>query len=114
MGELDWSPDGSRLLFRSVTYANDDPGPSAGDIYTIRPNGTGLRRLTNLAAGSGVQLGSYSPDGTHIVFTTNDGATHGQGSGWPDVFVMGADGTHITPVTRTKNWEGAPQWGAAG
>lgn len=114
IGELDWSPDGTRLLFRSVTYANDNPGPSAGDIYTIRPDGSGLRRLTNLAAGSGIQLGSYSPDGKQIVFSTNDGGTTGPGSGWPDVFVMHADGTHITPVTRTKNWEGTPQWGAAG
>jgi Tol biopolymer transport system component len=114
LGELDWSPDGSHLLFRSITFASDDPGPSSGDIYTFQPDGTGLRRLTNLAAGTGIQLGSYSPDGSHIVFATNDGGTHSPGSDWPDVFVMHADGTHITPVTRTKNWEGTPQWGAAG
>lgn len=114
LGELDWSPDGSHLLFRSITFASDDPGPSSGDIYTIQPDGTGLRRLTNLAAGTGIQLGSYSPDGSHIVCATNDGGTHSPGSDWPDVFVMHADGTHITPVTRTKNWEGTPQWGAAG
>lgn len=114
LGELDWSPDGSHLLFRSITFSSDDPGPSSGDIYTIRPDGTGLRRLTNLAAGTGIQLGSYSPDGSHIVFTTNDGGTQGPGSDWPDVFVMHADGAHIIPLTRTKNWEGTPQWGAAG
>ena len=112
-GELDWSPDGSRLLFRSVTDSNDEPGPPSGDIYTIRPDGTGLQRLTHFPAGTSIQLGSYSPDGAHIVFTSNDGSTPGPASAWPDVFVMRADGTGITPVTRTKNWEGTPQWGAS-
>lgn len=111
--DLDWSPDGTRILFRSITNFLDSPGPSAGDIYTIHPDGTGLHRLTHFPSGTGVQLGSYSPDGRQIVFTTNEGATTTSGSGWPDVFVMHADGTNITPVTRTKNWEGVPQWGPA-
>ena len=53
-------------------------------------------------------------DGSQITFTTNDGGTPGPASNWPDVFVMGADGTNITPVTRTKNWEVEPRWGPAG
>jgi len=114
IGELDWSPDGSHILFRSITQFLDSPGPSAGDVYTIHPDGTGLQRLTHFPPGVGIQLGSYSPVGTQIVFTTTDGATQGPASDWPDVFVMHADGTHITPVTRTKNWEGVPQWGSAG
>jgi TolB protein len=113
-GELDWSPDGSRILFRSITSPSPDPGPAQGDIYTIHPNGAGLQRLTNFPAGTGVQLGSYSSDGTQIVFTTNAGATAGSGSDWPDVFVMRTNGTNITPITRTKNWEGVPKWGPAG
>lgn len=113
-GELDWSPDGNRVLFRSIAHEDDDPGPSSGDIYTIRADGTSLRRLTHFSSGTGVQLGSYSPDGTQIVFTTNDGSTLGPGSAWPDVFVMRANGTNITQVTRSKNWEGLPQWGSAG
>ena len=113
-GELDWSPDGSRILFRSITNFRDSPGPSDGDIYTVRPDGVGLQRLTHFPFNTEVQLGSYSPDGTQIVFATSAGATSTQGSDWPDVFVMHADGTHITRVTRTKNWEGTPQWGPAG
>jgi Tol biopolymer transport system component len=114
VGELDWSPDGSRILFRSITSPSTDPGPAQGDIYTVRPDGTGLQRLTHFPAGTSVQLGSYSPDGTQIVFTTDHAATATSGSDWPDVFIMRADGTDVTPVTRTKNWEGAPQWGPAG
>jgi TolB protein len=108
-GELAWSPDGTRILFRTITAASDDPGPSDGDIYTIDPDGTGLRRLTHLR--TGVELGSYSPDGMEIVFTTTAGATTGPASAFPDVFTMNADGSDITPLTRTKNWEGTPDWG---
>lgn len=42
---LDWSPDGSTLAFTS----NHERACSVfdGDVYTIQPNGTNLRRLTN-------------------------------------------------------------------
>jgi hypothetical protein len=29
----------------------------------------------------------------------------------PDLFVMNADGTHMRPLTRTKNWETEADWG---
>jgi Tol biopolymer transport system component len=111
LGELAWSPDGSRILFHSVAQFSDDPNLSTGDLYTIHPEGTGLERITHLPAGTGVQLGSYSPDGTKIVFATTNGATASPGSFYPDVFTMNAGGGDITPVTRTKNWEGTPSWG---
>ena len=34
-------------------------------------------------------------------------------TGLPDVFVMGSDGTEVRPVTRTRNWDGTPDWGPA-
>jgi TolB protein len=110
---IDWSPDGTRILFRTVDVESDDPGPSTGNVYTIRPDGSDVRRITHLPPGTDVQLGSYSPDGSSIVFTTTAGAhpkPDGGGS-WPDVFVIKADGTGLVAVTRTKNWEGTPNWG---
>ena len=111
LGELAWSPDGGRILFHPIGESLDDPNLSSGDLYSIRPNGTGLEQLTHLSAG--VQLGSYSPDGKQIVFATTSGAIAGAGSDFPDVFVMNADGSGMKAVTRTKNWEGTPSWGAA-
>ena len=51
---------------------------------------------------------SYSPDGKWIVHATNGV------DGNADVFVMRADGTDNQPVTRTKLWDSAPDWGPAG
>lgn len=107
---IDWSPNGTHILFHSVTSVHDSAIPADGDLYTIRTDGTDLRRLTHLPIGTGVQLGSYSPDGSSIVFTTSAGATPGGGP-WPDVFVIKADGTRLTQVSTTRNWEGTPDWG---
>lgn len=49
----------------------------------------------------------WSPDGTSIVF-----ANAGIG-GNDDLYVMHADGSAITPLTRTPTWESAPAWGPA-
>jgi TolB protein len=105
----DWSPDGSRILFRTQPHGSADA--TNGALYSIKPDGTGLRRLTHFPRGTGVlQMGSYSPDGKSIVFDTTAGATPGAGL-LPDVFVMTVDGTDIRPVTRIKNWDGSPDWG---
>lgn len=112
--ELDWSPDGKHIVFSSVACCADtDPGPPGGNLYTIRPDGTHLRQLTHIARADGVELGSYSPDGKWIVFTTSAHATpwpNGERA-WPDVFKIRADGRGLARITHTKNWEGEPVWG---
>jgi TolB protein len=111
IGELAWSPDGSRILFRSVRIENRDPDLSTGDIYSIRPNGQGLRQLTHFPPGTGVQLGSYSPDGQRIVFSTTRGAVRNPPVQFPDLFTMNTDGSHIHRVLGTRNWDGTADWG---
>jgi Tol biopolymer transport system component len=100
----DWSPDGSRILFRAPE--TDDFLNS--DMYTIRANGTGLKRLTHVPPGTKLYSSSFSPDGTSITF----GLT-GTG-GAADVFRMLADGSAITPITRPSAWDSAPDWGGLG
>jgi TolB protein len=99
----DWSPDGTQILFRAPE--SDDFLNS--DLYTIHPDGTGLRQLTHLATGTKLYSASFSPDGTAITFgmSGTDGAA--------DVFTMKVDGTGVAPVTRTPQWDSAPDWGGA-
>jgi TolB protein len=40
-----WAPDGSRIVFARVISRRDK---SRGDLYTARPDGSGVRRLTRL------------------------------------------------------------------
>ena len=98
-----WSPDGTLIAFQSP------PEPTDGveqDIYTIHPDGTGLRKLTQ-GLGLGWSNGaSWSPDGSRIVFShlpSTDGAS--------DLFVMNRDGSDIHLLAPTALWENGPSWG---
>jgi TolB protein len=100
----DWSPDGKEILFRS---------PETEDflhcnLFTIRPDGTGLRQITRLGPMTKLYSASFSPDGTAITF----GMTGVDDQA--DVYTMHADGTAVTPVTRTAQWDSAPDWGGVG
>ena len=88
-------------MFHTVP-PDDAPG---GDIYTIRPDGTGLRRLTHFPPT--VRLGElgFSPDAKRIVFTKG-GADNNR-----DLFVMRTDGTGVEQITRTALSENGPDWG---
>src|SRR5262249_34595143 len=94
------------------THLPSARGPSARwNLFTTRPDGTGLRQLTHFRGLTKLTVGSYSPDGESIVFSTVVGAVNPPGATLNDVFVMTADGTDIRPVTRSRNWDGEADWG---
>src|SRR5436190_4325263 len=98
----DWAPNGKLIVFRSH---EDDESGAQSQIYVVRPDGTGLRAITRFKAGTQVLSYSFSPDGKWITF-----AKTGTG-GLPDVFVMRLSGKNIHPVTHSKPWDSAPDWG---
>ena len=57
-----FSPDGTRLVFRSSRSGNFD-------IYTMNVNGSDVRQLTNDPAKD--NFPAFSPDGQSIVFTSD-------------------------------------------
>lgn len=58
-----FSPDGTRVVF-----SREVGGNSQSDLFTIRTDGTGLRRVTATAEVEEF-LGAFSPDGRRLLFT---------------------------------------------
>jgi Tol biopolymer transport system component len=56
-----WSPNGDLIAF--TRFSEDDY-----DIYTIRPDGTGLKRLTTTPGKDAHEI--WSPDGKQILFSS--------------------------------------------
>jgi TolB protein len=98
----DWSPDGSRILFRSNGKTDD---PTGSQLYSVRPDGTDLEQISHFPPGTAVLSYSYSPNGQWI--TVSLSGVDGQ----PDVYVMRTNGRALRPVTRTSIWDSAPDWG---
>jgi Tol biopolymer transport system component len=92
-----WSPDGTR-----IAYAAAEGGEKPLQIWVVRADGTGLRRLTS--AGDNEEP-VWSPDGTRIAYLHKRGLFAGNA----DVWVVGADGKGAHPVTA----DGAKKTGLA-
>jgi Tol biopolymer transport system component len=99
-----WSPDGSRIVFtRRVDETNFD-------VYTIKPDGTGLRRLTTSGANDGHAIWRY--DGKILwssgMFGFRDEVALYENTFQPDGqnWIMNADGSSKYAITDTL-WEDA-------
>jgi len=81
-----------------ITFAAlPTPGAPGKQIYTIEPNGTGLRQLTHLPGDATAP--HWSPDGTRIVFELD----HPAGEPGCSVMLMNADGSGLTDLTGNRN-----------
>ena len=103
-----WSPRGDLIAFARRLDGDNF------EIFTIRPDGTDLRRLTN-SKGNDAHPG-WSPDGERIVFSSTrmgfkDEATYTFApQPYGDLFVMRNDGTQVEQLTDNQ-WEDAgPSW----
>jgi TolB protein len=68
---------GNGSFFRSTLAFAKSDGQQKKDIWSVRPNGRHLTRLTNMP---GVALSpSWSPDGRRVLFTHIDRRSHGLG-----------------------------------
>ena len=106
-----------RILFGSSHAEQRDcparPDPSKGyvwrldpyDVYTARPDGSELRRLTSY--GVYTAEGVVSPDGRKVVFTSlKDGDL--------DIYTMNVDGSDLHKLTSTPGYDGGPWWSPDG
>jgi Tol biopolymer transport system component len=95
-----WSPDGSRIVF----------GGAQGDLFTINPDGTHLKRI-GLATGGGKSFAfapDWSPDGQRLVFDLFLRST-----GDLQISTANRDGSDLVRVTQGSDVVGFPSWGPA-
>ena len=106
-----------RILFGSSHAEQRDcpekPDPSKGyvwrldpyDIYTARPDGSDLERLTSYGVYTAEAV--VSPDGKKIVFTSlKDGDL--------EIYTMNVNGSDVRRLTTTPGYDGGPWWSPDG
>src|SRR5262245_52492023 len=90
----DWAPDGSRLVMSD----NADNPDLTVNVVTIRPDGTGLKYLTdNRTPDQRAFAGGYSPNGKWIVFRQESGDQSA-------LMVMRTDGQGMHAITRFSDF----------
>jgi len=90
-----WSPDGRRIAFTSTR--DGDP-----EIYVMRADGTGARRLTTTPGRDAHP--SWSPDGRSILFQSPREEGHTR------IFLMDAEGGNQRALTKNIGFCGVPVW----
>lgn len=93
-----WSPDGSLVAFHS-----DLEESGVFEIYTMTPDGSDLKQLTNLGGTSWNP--SWAPDGQRLVFSSLS-------SSWV-IYSVEVDGTELTAIEGAGiGWQ--PSWSPTG
>ena len=102
-----WSPRGDLIMFSRSAKGDYE-------IYTIKPDGTGARRLT-FSKGNDAHM-AWSPDGEHIVFASTrmgfkDECTYTDApQPYGELFVMRVDGSDVQQITDNQWEDGTPAW----
>lgn len=100
-----WSPDGTKIVFVSDRDTLPD-GSRRFHIFVMNAaDGTGVTRLTNLAADDAQP--AWSPDSTRIAFATNRDADD-------EIYVMNADGTNPVNLSKSSAADLGPAWSPDG
>jgi TolB protein len=94
-----WAPDSSRILFGRLV------GETRTDLFTIRPDGGDLVRLTDDPR-KHEDLAGFSPNGKLIAYTSvlDD----------EDIWVMNADGSRRRVLRGGRHTDGSPAWSPDG
>ena len=102
-----WSPRGDLIMFARLSEGTYD-------VYTIKPDGSSLKRLTN-GSGNDAHM-AWSPDGEYIAFASSrmgfkdEAAYTDAPQPYGEIFVMRFDGTGVKQLTDNQWEDGAPGW----
>jgi Tol biopolymer transport system component len=100
-GNADWAPNGRSIVFNSFYE-----GQSESELYTIRPDGTGMHRIRKEKKNNYAFDPVWSPDGGRIAFVHTSRKT------LPHIWSIGADGKKLRQETHGSLVDLEPDWGA--
>jgi TolB protein len=100
-GSPDWSPDGKRIVFNS-SYE----GQAAVEIYTVRRDGSGLKRVRKEPKDSFSFEPVWSPNGKRIAFV------HATRTQLPHIWTMKRNGKGLRQLTHGRKPDFRPDWGS--
>jgi Tol biopolymer transport system component len=109
-----WSPDGSRIMFARGVKIRDTKWWNF-DIYTIRPDGTDLKRLTTHESSDAHAM--WTHDGKHILWNSaragyrDEACIYDQTfQPYGQIFIMDADGGNKRQITDSIWEDSTPQY----
>ena len=86
----DWSPNGTLIAYSALA----SPGDTSPDLFTIHPDGSKSKQVTQLAAaGDSATHPTFTPDAATIVFVADLGTGEG------GLAQVDLDGTDLGPAT---------------
>ena len=94
------------IVFTSTRDAASPADFNGSEIYVMNSDGTDQRRITQNNAGDG--FANLSPDGKWIVFDSNRSRAEGEPLNTSDLFLMRADGSEQTFLTRGSSASWSP------
>jgi len=110
-----WSPEGDLIAFLSAAEPTDT------GLYVVRPDGTGLRRLTSVPTGTARSYfhasPRFSPDGGSLVYQvarTGKDVPGGYRGEVKALFVVDVDGSHPRQLTPWGINADSPDWSPDG
>lgn len=92
-----WSPNGKRLAFDSSrTDYTPNNSRHVNDVFVMKPDGTGVKKLTDSKGVSGET--AWSPNGSLLAFE----ADRGNRKGFSAIYVMRAKGGSLRRITHPR------------
>ena len=96
-----WSPDG-----RWIAYNSDASGAGRMELYVMRPDGSGKRRVARIYG----EYPTWSPDGRRLAFMSQ---TPERTENY-EIWVVNVDGSGLRRLTHTPGSDGWPAWSPDG
>ena len=101
--DLDWSPDGQKILF-IMTQATRNPGGEKTSLCVMDMNTHRIRHILQPNLPTHIFNPSWSPDSEHILFLQNDEPMF-----YPKLFITDDNGNNVVEIRR-KDLENERRW----